>query len=149
MARVARRVVDASPLILLGKIGRLELLRVGGPEVIVPDAVRVEILAHGPDDAALEIAASSWMRVAPPIPIPAAVQAWDLGAGESLVLALALEDRDSEVVLDDRDARRCAQALGVQTRGTLGLVLLAKQLGEVAAARPLVNQLKSSDKTSG
>ena len=33
MARVVRRIVDASPLILLGKIARLDLLRVGGPEV--------------------------------------------------------------------------------------------------------------------
>ena len=36
MARVVRRIVDASPLILRGKIGRLDLLRVGGSEVVVP-----------------------------------------------------------------------------------------------------------------
>ena len=46
------------------------------------------------------------------------------------------------MILDDRDAKRRAQTLGISMRGTLGLVLLAKQLGEVPAARPLVDQLK-------
>ena len=50
------------------------------------------------------------------------------------MLALTLDDRDGEVILDDRDAKRCAQTLGISARGTLGLVLLAKQLGEVSAA---------------
>jgi predicted nucleic acid-binding protein len=49
MACVVRRIVDASPLILLGKIGRLDLLRVGGPEVVVPGAVLEEVGGHGPD----------------------------------------------------------------------------------------------------
>lgn len=143
MARVVRRIVDASPLILLGKIARLDLLRVGGPEVVVPGAVLEEVGGHEPDEAAAqEIVLASWIRVAPSAPIPSSIQAWDLGAGETAVLALALDDRDCEVILDDRDAKRCAQTLGISMRGTLGLVLLAKQLGEVPAARPLVDQLK-------
>ena len=32
---------------------------------------------------------------------------------ERAVLALALDDRDCEVILDDRDAKRCAQTLGI------------------------------------
>ncbi len=143
MARLLRRIVDASPLILLGKIGRLDLLRVGGPEVVVPGTVLDEVGRHGTDEAEFqEIVLASWIRVAPSARIPAAVQAWDLGAGESAVLALALDDRDCEVILDDRDAKRCAQTLGISARGTLGLVLLSKQLGEVPQARPLVEQLK-------
>ena len=143
MARVVRRIVDASPLILLGKIGRLDLLRVGGPEVVVPGAVLEEVGGYEPDEAAAqEIVLASWIRVAPSAPIPSSIQAWDLGAGETAVLALALDDRDCEVILDDRDAKRCAQTLEITARGTLGLVLLAKQLGEVSAARPLVDQLK-------
>ena len=47
MARVVRRIVYASPLILLGKIGRLDLLRVGGSEVVVP-AVLEEVGGHEP-----------------------------------------------------------------------------------------------------
>ncbi len=143
MARLVRRIVDASPLILLGKIGRLDLLRVGGPEVVVPEAVLTEVRGHEPDDAAAKaIVLISWIRVAPPARIPSSVQSWDLGAGETAVLALALGDRDCEVILDDRDAKRCAQTLGISARGTLGLVLLAKQLGEVPEARPLVEELK-------
>ena len=96
MARVVRRIVDASPLILLGKIGRLDLLRVGGSEVVVP-AVLEEVGGHEPDDAAAqEIVLTSWVRIAPSAPIPSSVQAWDLGAGETAVLALALDDRDAK-----------------------------------------------------
>jgi predicted nucleic acid-binding protein len=112
---------------------------------VVPGAVLDEVGGHGPDEAEFqEIVLASWIRVTPSTPIPATVQAWDLGAGESAVLALALEDRDCEVILDDRDAKRCAQTLGISARGTLGLVLLSKQLGEVPAARPLVDQLKQN-----
>ena len=53
-------------------------------------------------------------------------------------------DRNCEVVLDDRAARRSAQALGIGVRGTLGLVVLAKQIGSLASARPVVEQLRRS-----
>ncbi|MGZ3489530.1 MAG: DUF3368 domain-containing protein, partial [Isosphaeraceae bacterium] len=79
MARVVRRIVDASPLILLGKIGRLDLLRVGAPEVVVPGAVLEEVGGYEPDEAAAqEIVLASWIRVAPSAPIPSSIQAWDL-----------------------------------------------------------------------
>jgi predicted nucleic acid-binding protein len=76
--------------------------------------------------------------------IPEAVLVWDLHAGESAVLAVALEEHDSMVILDDLQARRCAQALNIQTQGTLGLVLVAKQLGLVSAVRPVLEQLKQA-----
>ena len=145
MARVVRRIVDASALILLGKIGRLDLLRVGGPKVLVPGVVLEEVGGHGHDQAAAqEIVRETWIHIVPSPPTPSPIQAWDLGAGESAVLALALNDRDCEVILDDRDAKRGAQTLGIPVRGTLGLVLLAKQLGEISAARPMVHRLRDN-----
>ena len=38
-------------------------------------------------------------------------------------------------MIDDREARRCARTLNIPVIGTLGLVLLAKQLGRAAPAR--------------
>lgn len=55
---------------------------------------------------------------------------------------MALGDPASEAVLDDRDARRCAQALGIQSRGTIGLVILAPQFGAIPAARPVLEDVR-------
>jgi predicted nucleic acid-binding protein len=43
-----------------------------------------------------------------------------------------------------RAGRRCATTLGIPIRGTLGLVLTAKQRGEISAARPVLEQLRLS-----
>jgi predicted nucleic acid-binding protein len=45
-------------------------------------------------------------------------------------------------VVDDLEARRCAHAIGVPIRGTLGLVLVARRHGLVPAARPLLEALR-------
>lgn len=68
--------------------------------------------------------------------------AWNLGAGESSVLALARAFPGSTAVIDDLAGRRCAEALGLPLRGTVGLVLAAKLTGQIAAARPLLDQLR-------
>ncbi len=44
-------------------------------------------------------------------------------------------------MIDDLAARRCAASLGLKVNGTLGLVLLAKQSGRIAAARPVMEDL--------
>ena len=117
MAAPVRRVVNASPLILLAKIGSLDFLRTGVPEVHVPDAVWGEVGARGPGDAAFqEIPKATWLQVVSTPPIPPLVRAWDLGAGESSVIAVAIGDPNFETILDDRDARRCA-GFGYRSEG--------------------------------
>ncbi len=140
-----RPVVNASPLILLSRANWLHLLRLSGDTIVVPAAVANEIRARGADDPihrALE--ATDWLTVAETGPIPAVVANWDLGPGESAVLSWALAHPGSEAILDDLAARRCARTLGVPVRGTLGLVLIAKQRGIIPAARPVVEELRQS-----
>ena len=106
---VLRRIVNTSPLILLSKIGLVDLLRAGDLPVIVPQAVLDEIARHGPEDQSLLLVRSAgWLQVAPDLPIPPSSTpiAW---VGKLAVLALALAQPGSEVVLDDLTAHRCAK----------------------------------------
>lgn len=60
------------------------------------------------------------------------------------MLALAASFPGSTAVIDDLAGRRCAEAMGLLLRGTVGLVLAAKQAGRIAAARPILEQLRDS-----
>ena len=84
-------VLNASPLIVFGKIGRLDLLAQLSKDFVVPRAVADEIKA-GPenDTARLAIEAESFRLVETQDPTPE-LAAWDLGLGETAVLSYALE----------------------------------------------------------
>lgn len=138
-----RPAVNASPLIYLAHGGYLDLLRLAGENVVVPLAVANEIRRRGPDDpTARAIANTPWLHETGTPPIPAPILAWDLGDGESSVLAWALAHPGTLAIVDDLAARRCAAAVRIPVRGTLGLVLLAKQQGRVASARAVLMRLR-------
>jgi predicted nucleic acid-binding protein len=139
----SRRIVNASPLILLSKTGQLEFLQLGDVAVVVPEAVVVEVEAKGHDDpVALAIRETTWITIEPSPATPGAVLACNIDAGESAVLALALGDGSCEVVLDDKAGRNCARRLGIPCLGTLGLVVLARRLGAIPMARPVIDRLR-------
>ncbi|MFL6198793.1 MAG: DUF3368 domain-containing protein [Thermoanaerobaculia bacterium] len=135
-------VVNASPLIFLARIDRLDLLASLAKLLVVPEAVLREIEAGSDRDRTAEQlkADSSILRV-DDLPVPDRIRLWDLGAGESQVLAHGLERPGSEVVLDDLAARRCALGLGLPMVGTLGVVILCRRRGLIPAARPVVEAL--------
>lgn len=140
MARTA--VVNASPLIFLARGGHLPLLRCVADIVLVPHAVAEEINARGDQDVtSCALRQHGWLTIIPGIPIPAIIQAWGLGAGESAVVALALQHLNATAILDDQAGRKCAAACGISVRGTLGVVLYAKKQGRIPAARPVLEDL--------
>ena len=135
---------NTSPLQYLHQLGLLPVLRRLAGRVIVPPAVVQELAAgraqglNVPDVASLD-----WIEVRLPSSVAATPLVTDLGAGETQVLALALESAAALVLLDDRLARRVAASLGLTVEGTLGLLLDAKRAGLVDAVAPLVDQLQS------
>lgn len=141
-----RPAINASPLILLSRVGKLFLLKSVSEEIVVPAAVATEIQQYGAMDVTVEaLAQTDWLVVVENPPVPEPIQSRNLGAGESAVLAWGyIYHPDTEVIVDDLAARRCAAALGIPVRGTLGLVLTAKQNGTIPAARPILEQLRQS-----
>lgn len=137
------RVVDASPLIGLAKVGRLGLLTAGGRTVIVTDTVAQEVQAGAEDDPARRALAQGWGERRAAAPVPPALAAWRLDAGEASVLALALT-LGAVAVLDDGDGRRAARALGVLHTGTAGVVAEGKRQGLIASARDVLQALWSA-----
>ena len=137
--------INTSPLIFLSKANLLNLLQIVSSKIIVPEAVATEILAYGETDVtARSLAATDWLVITSMPPIPTVIQSWDLGSGESAVLTWGYTNPGTEVILDDLAGRHCATALNIPVRGTLGLVLTAKQRGEIAAARPVLEELRRS-----
>lgn len=138
-------VVNASPLIFLAGAGRLDLLRPRAAAVYVPRAVADEIARYGPDDpAARALRENAWLRVVEGVATPPSVLAWDLGPGESAVIAWALAHSGTITVLDDLEGRSCARAHGLRVKGTLGLVVEARRAGEIPSARAVMEQLRAS-----
>ncbi|MFN6495587.1 MAG: DUF3368 domain-containing protein [Nostoc sp. DedQUE01] len=135
--------INTSPLIFLSKGGFLDLLLLVSSSIIVPEPVAEEIQAYGEIDVtAVALNNTNWLVVQQIPPIPNVIQNWDLGQGESAVLTWGYLNPGSEVILDDLAARRCAVTLGIPVRGTLGIVITAKQRGIIPAARPVLEQLR-------
>ena len=135
-------VVDASPIILLAKAGRPELLSTCADRLLIPAAVAEEVRAAESDDPArswVETAGSPF--VAETQAVAPEIASWDLGRGESRVLSAAHRRDGWTAVVDDGAARRCAQALEIPVVGTLGVLVVARKVGTIEAVRPVVDHL--------
>ena len=138
-------VFNASPLIFLAEAGQENIARLAGSPLQVPKAVVEEIERFGPSDpTSLAIRRWDWLAVVDPGPAPAIIERWDLGRGETAVLTWAYTHPGTTAILDDLAARRCATSLGLPVRGTLGLLLIAKQRGVIPEARPVLNRLRAA-----
>lgn len=135
--------MNASPLIFLSHLGLLEVLNEPGIPVFVPDIVIREISAHGrTDPSVVAVLGTSWIQVTPAPPTPDPVAACRLDPGETAVLSLALQESDTQVILDDLAARHCAVKLCLQLQGTLGLILVAKAIGMITEVRPIIDSAR-------
>jgi predicted nucleic acid-binding protein len=137
-------VVNASPLICLSRAGLSDLLRQAAETVMVPAAVAREILARGEADVTARLLAQTpWLVPTDDPDVPPNILGWDLGRGESTVLAWALAHPGARAIIDDLHGRRCAEALGIPLRGTVGLVLRARRARAIVSAREAFERLRA------
>jgi predicted nucleic acid-binding protein len=135
-------VVNASPLIVFGKIGQLDLLNQLSKDIVVPSAVANEIKAGPENDAArLAIEGGMFRLVEAQEPTPE-LAAWDLGLGETAVLSYALENPNWTAILDDGAARKCAISFGISVKGSLAIVILAKKHGLIPFAKQTLRTMQ-------
>jgi len=140
-------VLDASPLIALARIGSLDLFRQLADQIIIPEAVYAEsVNCPAGRPGSIEIAQADWI-VHRKVENRARVEQLHarIGLGEAEAITLVQEiGTDAIVVLDDATARRIAEQEGCRVVGLLGLLVVAKQRGLLAAVRPLLDAMRNS-----
>ena len=135
-------VINASPIILLGKADLLKTISPLAKAWIIPEGVIREVEAKRPIEHYLsDISSNSKVIREKVFKTHPSIAAWDLGAGESEVLTLALKKPGAGVVLDDMQARKCATLFDIPLIGSLGLIVLAKRKGLLNQAKPGMDRL--------
>lgn len=140
-------VADASPLILLGRLELLDLLprlfdRVITPREVFQEVTGGEIALPG----GRAVRRAEWLEV---VDVGSedqeALQATlrgELDLGEAAAITLARSRGADLVLIDERQGRRIARSLGLEVKGTVGVLLQAKRRGHVDRLKPLLERLQ-------
>lgn len=135
-------VSDASPLLLLAKIGKLDLLKELYSEIIIPSQVSDEVLKYS-DNASLLIASeikNGWIKMAD---ADISTEVYEIGEklglhkGERYALSVAVKLDIKEILADDKLARMAARILGRRAIGCLGVVMKAHETGIIARSEAI------------
>lgn len=131
-------VSNSSPLIALARIKRLDLVPALLQSILIPPAVAREI---APSIRVLP----PWVSVqAPAGRLAVLTSRGRLGDGEREAIALAVEVGAVAIIVDDRPARRMAEAAGLNVIGTLGLLLEARKAGLIETLRTELDRLRAT-----
>jgi predicted nucleic acid-binding protein len=138
-------VCNTSPISNLASIGRLNLLQSQFETILIPRAVADELAAH-PDPAARALIQAAFDAGLIQIcgvndsPVLRMLHA-QLHAGEAEAIALALESHADKVLIDEKEGRRIALQSGLSVTGVLGILLAAKEKGQIEEIRPELAKL--------
>jgi hypothetical protein len=136
-------IADTSPIQYLFQLDLLDLLPRLYGGILVPPAVRDELERGRALGVQLPTVADlPWIQIIEPQTRVLLPLANGLGAGEIQVMALAKETAEHLALLDDRRARRFADALGVVYTGTLGVLLKAKRARLLEDLAPICDTLE-------
>ena len=128
-------VSDTSPITVLLQTGLDHLLPELFQHVIIPPAVRAELLQTHP-------ILPGWLEVCALSSIPSAVRDAHLDLGEPSHSHSHLNSTQMPSCSMSKLGRRAALGLGLPVTGLLGILMLAKQTGHLPAIRPVILTLR-------
>ncbi len=127
--------LDASCLIVFHKILKMELLKEVYPNLGVTSEVAKEFKLKLPDSFNILEANNNYRKLLET----------QLDSGEASMIAFALENSNTLLILDDQKARKLAKKLKLTISGTLGVISKAKKLGLISEVRPLLDEIRKTD----
>jgi len=132
-------VADSSPLIYLSQVGVLHILPDLFGDVVVPGTVWDEAVNRRPSAAGVDtLRQAAWLRV---VEDPTPLLELGLDPGETAAI-LAAEFLHADLLLiDERAGRAVAQGRGLAVRGTLGVLVQARQFNVLPALKPVLEAL--------
>ncbi len=133
-----------SPLVGLFMLNLLSLLRDLYTEVWIPREVEKEFLKKDPRVRREALNSAPWIKVVDLTNPQGATDYRGVDPGEAEALALAVEHEASLILLDEKRGRRRAEEIGLTVKGTVGILLEAKQEGLIDVIKPLLIQLKKN-----
>lgn len=122
-------VADTSPINYLILIGEIEILTKMYGRVVIPHAVREELLRPSAPEIVRNWISQMpvWLEVHAPSNAPDA-SLGDLDPGERDAIVLASELGADQLIVDDRQGRHEAEKRGIPVMGTLGVLQEAATL---------------------
>ena len=127
---------DTTCLIILNKIGELDLLRQLYTTVTISQEILLEYGEQLPDWIEVQQAKDQYRQQ---------LLEMQIDKGEASAIALALETTDSTVILDDWKARKLAERLGLTVTGTLGVIIRAKNTGLIPSIKPYLEKIRETN----
>lgn len=135
-------VINASPVILLAKVGLIGIVPSLADTFVVPQPVVEEILSVRGDAATRWLTNEGRTFVRPAVVELTHLAGSEIGPGERAVISWAATHRGFIAVLDDREARKIAQELNIKVLGTVGIVLRLKKAGLISEAKPHLAKIR-------
>ena len=137
---------NATPLIAFARIGKLALLKKVVGSLVIPTGVADEIVAYEQEkQGSIALEKETWIQtkhVQSEQQIKLLMPTLDRGEAE--VIALSLESQAQLVLMDELTGRKVAESLNIKVTGSIGVLIRAKQLGEITAVEPYVQQMKQA-----
>lgn len=127
---------DTSCLIILNKIGQLNLLRQLYNTVTITQDILLEYREQLPDWIEVQQANDQYRQQ---------LLEMQIDKGEASAIALALETADSILILDDWKARKLAERLGLSVTGTVGVIIKAKNTGIIQSIKPYLEKIRETN----